>query len=370
MSLPSFTAVVAALPDTIPFVGPEALERRSGVPFKARIGANESGFGPSPKVLAAITEAAGQIWTYPDPETHALKAALAAHLGIGFNEVTVGEGIDGLLGLAVRLFIAPGDVVVTSLGAYPTFNYHVTGFGGDLRPVPYAGVHEDLNALAAKAREGDARIVYLANPDNPMGSHWPAAAVEAFIDSVPETCIVILDEAYGETAPAGTLPAIDTARPNLLRFRTFSKAYGLAGIRVAYAFGNARLTGAFDRVRNHFGVNRLAQAAAIAALKDETYLALALASIEASRERIAAIAAANGLRALPSATNFVAVDCGGDGDLATRILAELAQRGIFIRKPMTPGLDHHIRISAAPDAEMDLLAEALPQALRAAYDAG
>jgi histidinol-phosphate aminotransferase len=124
---------------------------------------------------------------------------------------------------------------------------------------------------------------------------------------------------------------------------------------------------AFDRVRNHFGVNRLAQVAALAALADEAYLVSAIDSIAAARDRLTAIALSNGLNALPSATNFVTIDCGRDGAYAGRVHTELAQRGIFIRKPMTPGLDHHIRISAAPDAELDILAEALPEALRAAY---
>jgi len=368
--LPPFAPLIEGLPETVPFVGPEALERRSSLPFRARIGANESGFGPSPRVLAALPGLAENIWCYPDPENHDLKVAVSRHLGIAPDEVTIGGGIDGLLGLTVRLFIAPGNVVVTSLGAYPTFNYHVTGFGGDLRFVPYSGVHEEPEALAEHARKTRARIVYLANPDNPMGSVWPADAVEAFIDKVPENCLVILDEAYGETAPAGTMPAIDTSRPNLLRFRTFSKAYGMAGIRVGYAFGNTRLVRAFDRVRNHFGVNRLAQGAAMIALDDQDYLEKTIADIAAARSRIAAIAQANGLSALPSATNFVAVDCGRDADYANLVLAELAQRGVFIRKPMTEGLDHHIRISAAPDAVLDILAEELPAALRAAYDAG
>ncbi len=366
MPVPPFTALADRLPATVPFVGPESLERRSGVALRARIGANESGFGPSPKVIASIAEAAPGIWRYSDPENHDLKAALAAHLGVALNEVTVGEGIDGLLGLAVRLFIGPGDIVVTSFGAYPTFNYHVAGFGGDLRTVPYSGVHEDLDALATHARQTNARMVYLANPDNPMGSHWPAESITAFLDAVPETCLVILDEAYGETAPDGTLPAIETSRPNLLRFRTFSKAYGMAGMRVGYAFGNARLVQAFDKVRNHFGVNFLGLHAAMAALSDTGYLQSAIAAIDRSKARIATIARAIGLQPLPSATNFVTVNCGRDGDYASLVLSELAQRGVFIRKPMTPGLDHHIRISAAPDAEMDILADTLPKALQGA----
>lgn len=365
--MPSLTSLAESLPETVPFVGPEALERRSGIAIRARLGANESGFGPSPEVLAALAASAADAWRYPDPENHELRTALATRLDTQSNEIAIGEGIDGLMNLAVRLFVGPGDIVVTSLGAYPTLNYHVAGFGGDLRFVPYDQRHESLEGLAAMARHTDARMVYLANPDNPMGSFWPAQDIMTFIDALPETCLLLLDEAYGETAPVDTLPPIDTARPNVLRLRTFSKAYGLAGLRCGYAIGNARLIQAFDRVRNHFGVNRQAQVGALAALNDDAHLGWAISAIEAARERIAIIAESNNLLALPSATNFVTVDCGRDGNYANLVLAELAQRGVFIRKPMAPGLDRHIRITAAPDADLDILAQTLPEALRAAY---
>jgi len=366
LSGPKLTPIAENLPETVPFVGPEAIERRTGIKTRARIGANESGFGPSPKVITAIEEAITGIWKYPDPENYDLRVAIADFHGVSPDEVTIGEGVDGLMGLIVRLFIAPGEVLLTSLGAYPTLNYHVIGFGGRLEFVPYRGPFEDLDALAEAAQRLKPRIVYLANPDNPMGSFWPAADVERFISAIPEDTLIMLDEAYGELAPDDGLPPIDTSKSNLLRLRSFSKAYGLAGIRVGYAIGPKRLIGAFNRVRNHFGVNRLAQAAAMAALADQDYLRTAKANIAAARTRIAEIAADNGLTALPSATNFVAVDCGRNGAYALKILEELAQLGVFIRKPGTPGLDHHIRISVGPEADMALLAEALPKAIRAA----
>ncbi len=368
MPHPPFTKVVDPLPETVPFVGPEAIERRTGIATRARIGANESGFGPSPKVIAALRDAAPDFWTYPDPENYVLRTALADHLGIANDEVTISEGIDGLMGLLVRLFIAPGDIVVTSLGAYPTFNYHVVGFGGDLRFVPYAGLHEDPEALAAKARETGARMVYLANPDNPMGSFWPAEVIARFIDAVPEDCLIVLDEAYMETAPE-TPMALDTTRSNLLRLRTFSKAYGLAGLRCGYAIGHRRLIGAFNRIRNHFGVNKAAQVAALAALDDQAYLRQAVADIADARDRIARIAMENGLLPQPSATNFVAIDCDRDGPFALAVLEGLAEQGVFVRKPSAPGLDQHIRISAGPPQALDILAEAMPVALERAYSA-
>ncbi|WP_297583419.1 pyridoxal phosphate-dependent aminotransferase [Devosia sp.] len=370
MAKPNFTPIVAALPQTVPFVGPEALQRRSGITMRARIGANESGFGPSPAVKAAIAEAAGDVWKYPDPDVFDLRATVAAHVGVTAGEISIGEGIDGLMSVLVRMFISPGEIVVTSAGAYPTFNYHVVGYGGQLRFVPYKDDHEHLEALLDEVRRTNARMVYLANPDNPMGTWWPAEAVNAFIAALPESCLFVLDEAYGETAPAGTLPPLDAGRPNVLRLRTFSKAYGLAGIRCGYAIGDADLIGGFDRVRNHFGVSRLSQLAAGIALEDQAYLDQAVASIHRANDRIAAIAADNGLSAIPTATNFVAVDCGRDGAYALRVLEELGQLGIFVRKPMAPGLDRCIRVSAAPDREMDLFAEALPTALRKAHGAG
>lgn len=366
MPTPRFTQIARSLPATVPFVGPEAIERQTGRPFTARIGANESVFGPSPKVIAAIGDAAGDVWKYADPENHDLKVALARYHGVAPENIVVGEGIDALLGYTVRLFVEPDDRVVTSLGGYPTFNFHVNGFGGRLVTVPYRDDHEDAEALIDAAQREDARIVYLANPDNPMGTWLPAAAVQQMIDRVPAGALMILDEAYANTAPAGTIPPIDVANPSVLRFRTFSKAYGMAGMRVGYAIGEAGIVRAFDKIRNHFGMARLSQIAALAALCDQQYLAEAVSNIAVARQRITDIAAANGLTARPSATNFVAVDCGRDGTFARSVLDGLIARGIFVRMPGVAPLDRCIRISAGTAAELDALADALPQALATA----
>lgn len=367
MSLrPALTALAESLPATVPFVGPEAQERQRGRPFRARIGANESGFGPSPKVQAAIAAAAGEVWKYADPENHDLKAALGGHLGVPAANVVIGEGIDGLLGLIVRLFVEQGRPVVTSLGAYPTFNYHVAGFGGRLVTVRYADDREDIGGLIEAAKRENAPLVYLSNPDNPMGTWWEAADVTRLIEALPETTMLVLDEAYNETAPASALPPLDISRPNVLRLRTFSKAYGLAGLRCGYAVGETEIIRAFDKVRNHFGVNRMAQTAATAALADQDHLRSVVAQVALCRTRLDAVAAANGLAALPSATNFVAIDCGGDGAFALKVMQALIARDVFVRKPMAPVLDRCIRVSVGPAAEIDLFEEELPAALEAA----
>lgn len=366
MHRPSLTPIAATLPDTVPFVGPEAIERQTGTTIRARVGANESPFGPAPSVIAAMRGAAPEVWKYCDPENFELRAALARHLGVKPENLAIGEGIDGLMNLIVRLYVAPDSTVLTSLGAYPTLNYHVAGFGGRLLTVPYDADREDLTGLLEAARRERPALVYLCNPDNPMGTWWAAAEISRFIEALPETTMLLLDEAYGETAPTGTLPPLDVTRPNVLRTRTFSKAYGLAGIRCGYAIGEAETIRAFDRVRNHFGVNRLAQVAAQAALADQDYLGSVVTRVAAGRERIVGIAHDNGLAAIASATNFVAIDCGQVGAYALAVLKVLAARGVFVRKPMAPGLDRCIRISVGLPDELDIVAEELPHALREA----
>ncbi len=365
---PRLTPLAASLPATVPFTGPETLERRMGHPFAARLGANESGWGPSPQAIAAMQAAATESWRYGDPEVHDLRAALAAHHDTAPAHIMPGEGIDGLLGLLVRLTIAPGDTVVMSQGAYPTFAFHVTGFGGTIATVPYTAFHEDPARLAARAREMGARLLYLSNPDNPMGTWHGADTVLRLIDALPPGTLLVLDEAYVDLAPPGTAPQIDPADSRVIRFRTFSKAHGLAGLRVGYAIGPAPLLSAFDRVRNHFGLGRTAQAGALAALQDRDWLAHVVRETATARDRLAAIARANGLAPIPSATNFVTMDCGSAA-LADATLAALATHGIFIRKPMVPPLDTCIRVTAGPPAAMDAFAEALPRALATARTA-
>ncbi|UWQ46803.1 pyridoxal phosphate-dependent aminotransferase [Leisingera aquaemixtae] len=370
MTGPRYTPLALSLPATVPFVGPETQERARGVPFTARLGANENIFGPSPRAVEAMAQAAAEIWKYGDAENHDLRRALAAHHGVRPDNIMVGEGIDGLLGCLVRLLIGQGDAVVTSQGAYPTFNYHVSGYGGVIHTVPYKDDREDYGALFAKAAETDAKIVYLANPDNPMGSWHKGADIVAALDTLPAGCLLLLDEAYVECAPEGTAAPVSADDARVIRMRTFSKAYGMAGARAGYALGHPELISAFNKVRNHFGMNRAAQAGALAALQDQAWLAQVTAQIADARARIAEIAAQNGLSALPSAANFVAIDCGRDGAFAKAVLDALVDQGIFVRMPFAAPQNRCIRVSCGPEAELDAFAAALPRALEAARRAG
>ncbi len=361
-----FTPRVEQLSATVPFVGPEAIERRSGQIFRVRMGANENVFGPSPKAVTAMRKAAVDIWKYCDPEVYDLKQALAIHHGVAPENIAVGEGIDGLFGLAVRLFVEPGVTVATSLGAYPTFNFHVNGYGGRLVTTPYVNDREDPETLLDLAQREDARLIYFANPDNPMGSWWRAAEVARMIEALPPHALLVLDEAYGEFAPEGTLPPIDVGNFRVLRFRTFSKAYGMAGMRVGYVIGHRGVIQAFDKVRNHFGVTRLGQRAAIAALGDSDHLHEVIDKVASARLEIARIANVNGLEALPSASNFVSIDCGRDGEYAKRVLDGLLARGVFVRMPGVPPLNRCIRVTVGTASDLEIFAQELPAALKSA----
>jgi histidinol-phosphate aminotransferase len=332
----------------------------------ARLGANESVFGPSPKAIAAMAAAASEVWKYCDPENHDLRNALAQYHGVAPENVVVGEGIDGLLGYLVRLIVGAGDPVVTSEGAYPTFNYHVAGYGGVLHKVPYTGDHEDPAALFARAAEVGAKLVYLANPDNPMGSWHSGADIVRALEGLPDRCLLVLDEAYVECAPEGTAAPVSVNDPRVVRMRTFSKVYGMAGARVGYALGAPDLIENFHKVRNHFGMNRAAQAGALAALQDQAWLEQVQTRIADARERIGVIARENGLKPLPSATNFVAIDCGRDGVFAKAVLDALVAQGVFVRMPFAAPQNRCIRVSCGEETDMVVFAQALPKALAAA----
>ncbi|SHH68722.1 pyridoxal phosphate-dependent aminotransferase [Cognatishimia maritima] len=363
MTDPRYTSLVATLPSTVPFVGPETQERARGKAFEARLGANENIFGPSPKAIAAFRDAVDGIWMYGDPENHDLRHALADFHGVGVANIMVGEGIDGLLGYLTRMLIEPGDTVVTSAGAYPTFNFHVAGYGGRVEAIPYREDHEDLTALIARAKDRDAKLIYFANPDNPMGTWHSGDSIAAQLDDIPDGCLLILDEAYVELAPEGTAANYQIEHPKVIRMRTFSKAYGLAGARVGYAMGAKGLIQSFDKIRNHFGMNRASQAAALAALQDQEWLAGTVAKVASARRHIADIAKSHGMTSLPSATNFVAIDTGRDGAYAKSLVTALADQGVFIRMPFVAPQNRCIRISCGPEDKLALFEKALARVL-------
>ncbi|HEY7023200.1 MAG TPA: aminotransferase class I/II-fold pyridoxal phosphate-dependent enzyme [Ktedonobacterales bacterium] len=353
-----FTRIVQGIPATVPFLAPEAIERRSGKALTLRLGANESAFGPSPLALEAMREAAAQVNWYGDPESYDLRMALAGRHGVGMENVVIGCGVDDLLELIVRTYLEPGQTAVTSLGGYPTFAYHIVGYGGKLERVSYRDDRNDLAGLAEAANRSQAHIVYLANPDNPSGSWVTAQEIGSLVDALPEDCLLLLDEAYSDFAPENALPPVDVSDPRLIRARTFSKAHGMAGARIGYALATAETIAAFDKIRLHFGVNRVAQAGALASLQDAEHLESVVTAVAAGRDEYAALARDLGFTPLPSATNFVTMDVGGV-ERARALVAALAERGVFIRMPGAPSLDRCVRVTVGTPEERAEFAEVL-----------
>ena len=367
--VPPFTSLVAGLDAANPFVGPEALERTTGRRFRARLGANESAFGMSPHARAAMSAAIERLSWYGDPENHDLRADLAAYHDVAVDQVLVGAGIDDLLALVVRAFATDGGRAVMPYGSYPTFAYHTATFGVPLDTAPYGGNdHVDLAALAAQARAseavrtgaagGGATLVYLANPDNPSGTWQPGAAVRRLLAELPASCILALDEAYIDYAPTVPARELCTDDMRVVTLRTFSKAHGMAGARVAYAVGDQGVCAGLDRLRLQFGVSRVAQEAARASLADAAFVAGVAREVAAGRCAYHELGRSLGLPTLPSATNFVCFDLGSR-QRAEAVMAALIERGVFVRKPPAPPLDRCIRLSVGTEEERRIVAAEL-----------
>ena len=356
--MPRFTPLVDALPSEFPFTAPERLARDRGRPLALRLGANESVFGVADGVREAMVAALAGIGYYGDPESLELRDEIARRHGVSPGNVSVGAGIDDLLGLAVRVLLEPGAVGVGPRGGYPMFPFHVAGYGGRLETVPYRDDRCDLPGLAAAARRHGACLVYLANPDNPSGSVAPAAEVGALLGELPEDAVLLLDQAYAELAPhAAETPAVDDGR--VICLRTFSKAFGMAGARVGYALASAATVRAFDKVRAHFAVNRVAQAGALTSLRGrDSFLDRVRALNAAGLAAYAELGAVLGAPTLPSATNFALFDFG-TATRADAVLAALDQRGVFVRKPVVPPLDRCVRVSVGTPEERARFGEIL-----------
>lgn len=336
---------IEAIPPMTPFVGPEELMRESGRAELIRLGANESAFGPSPRAVEAMAAELGRISWYGDPESYELRSALAAKHGVRVEQIVVGAGIDELMGLVVRAFVAPGAPALTTRGSYPTLNYHVTGYGGRL---VYGTYHDDgrldLDGLLEVARREKPSVVYLANPDNPSGTFVAKSDMIAFFEALPSDGVLLLDEAYADFVDENDLlPAHIEDR--LIRTRTFSKAYGMAGARIGYAITSVANIATLQKIRLHYGVNRNAQIGALASLGDEPFRRYVVDEVEKARQDYYRMARERGLGYIESTTNFVCIDLG-TAERANRVLAELLARGVWIRKPGLPPLDRFIRVSA------------------------
>lgn len=326
-----------------------------------KLASNENPRGPGPKVIAAIAAAAADATRYPDGAGYALRQALARHHGVPAEGIVLGNGSNDVLELVTQAFLTPGDEAIYAQHAFAVYPLATHARGARGVEVPARDHGHDLDAMAA-AVGPRTRVVFVANPNNPTGTWIPPATVAAFVARIPREVVVVLDEAYDEYLPAADRSpsvALLAKHPNLVVSRTFSKAYGLAALRVGYALADASVADLLNRVRQPFNVNALAQAAAIAALDDREYVEeSARINREGMRELEAGFAALS-LRYLPSRGNFVLVEVG-DG---AAVYAALLRQGVIVRPVAGYGLPRWLRVTVGLPHENRRLLEALARAL-------
>jgi len=239
----------------------------------------------------------------------------------------------------------------------------VTGYGGRLETVPYRNDRNDLLALTDHAALHKACILFLANPDNPTGSFYGSNAIADLLERLPEECLFILDEAYLDFVPADAILPIESGDPRIIRMRTFSKAHGMAGARIGYAIAHEELIATFNKIRLHFGVNLVAQAGAMASLRDTEFVAGVVKAIEEGRQEYAALAADTGIATLPSMTNFLAFDFGTQ-ERADKTMQRMIERGVFLRKPVVAGLNRLVRVTVGTAEDRAVFAEIFRDVMR------
>ena len=349
---------VRSLSPYVPGKPIEELQRELGLTDIVKLASNENPYGPSPQALAAMQRALAETWLYPDGSGHVLKAKLAAKLKVDVARITLGNGSNDLLVLLAEAFLRPGLEAVYSQFAFAVYPIAVqaTGATGVVTPANPASsampFGHDLVAMA-RAVTPRTRIVFVANPNNPTGTWVPAAELEAFIAALPAHVLVALDEAYFEyTGGLGLQDGIEWLDrfPNLVVLRTFSKAYGLAGVRVGYAVSHPSVAGMLNRVRQVFNVSVVGLAGAAAALDDIEHVANAVKIVAAERIRVAARLERAGTRVLPSAGNFLLLHAGAN---ARERFDELLRRGVIVRPLGNYGLPEHLRVTLGTPEQND-----------------
>jgi len=328
-----------------------------------KLASNENPLGMPASARAAIEAAIGELGRYPDSNGFELKAALSRKLGVPTEWITLGNGSNDILEAAAAVMLAPGRSCVYSQFSFAVYPLATQARGARSIVVPAREYGHDLDAMLA-AIDDATRLVFIANPNNPTGTFVNATRMAEFIDRVPNNVVVVLDEAYNEyLEPRDRHPSVEWARafPNLLLSRSFSKAYGLAGLRIGYGVAQGELTDLLNRVRQPFNCNSMAQAAAVAALGDEAFVARGVELNRAGMAQLTAAFEALGLRYLPSFGNFILVAVG-DG---AAIYQALLRRGVIVRPVGGYGLPQWLRVTIGLPEENEKFIKALRQALQA-----
>lgn len=346
----------------------EELERELGIRDAIKLASNENPLGCSPAVNQVLARAAEHLELYPDANAYYLKQDLAARLGVGENQITIGNGSNDVLDLVARSFLEQGVEAVYSQYAFMVYAMVSQACGASGRAVPalapdsLSPYGHDLDAMLAAVGERTG-IVFIANPNNPTGGWLGRDQLLEFIERVPERVAVVVDEAYFEYVDLEDYPnALDWLGrfPNLIVTRTFSKIYGLAGLRLGYAVSSPELCELFNRVRQPFNGNSLALAAARAALADDEFVARSRECNQRGLDLMRGWLGERGIEYIPSAGNFLSVRFGADSD---RVNRELMQRGIIVRPIANYGLAEFLRISIGTEKQIEALFAALEEIL-------
>lgn len=342
-----------------------ALRRRRSAGDLVELGSNENAWGPSPKVLAALRAAAvEEVFRYPDPLTTALRSSLAERHGVSADEISIGNGSHELLMQFAQIFCGPGDELVHSRFGFAVYPISARAVGAAPVAAPAfptdaeMPLGHDLSALF-DAITPRCRLLCMANPNNPTGTWFTLAQLTAFMERVPRDLPVVIDEAYIEYADAPGLSSAVSLRnrfPNLVITRTFSKAFGLAGLRIGYAIAHVQIVELLSRLRESFCVNGLALLAAAVALRDGAHLARVVAATRRERERVALQLTGRGYKVLPSQGNFLLIDFESD---AAPFEAQLLARGVVVRPMIAYGLPNCLRVTVATAPENDRFLQAL-----------
>ena len=318
-----------------------------------KLASNENPLGMSPAARQAMVEAALEAPRYPDNDAFELRGALARHLGVDPSWIVLGHGSSDILEMAARALLAEGDSCVYSQYGFVVYASAVQQRGARHIVVPAKDFGHDLPAMAA-AIEASTRLVYVANPNNPTGTLASPAQIEQFVRSVPERVVIVLDEAYVEyldPALQGASLELLHRHPNLVVSRTFSKAYGLAGLRIGYCAVHPALGDVLNRVRSAFNTSNLAQAAALAALRDQEFVLRSSELNRAGMRQLEAGIDQLGLERVPSHGNFLLVRVGEDDKAGARVARAMLAQGVIARPVDNYGLGSWLRISVGTEAE-------------------
>ena len=344
---------------------PEELERELGISGALKLASNENPLGPSPKAVEAIVKALPNLHRYPDGRGYYLKEALARRLNLGMNQIILGNGSNEIIELAIRTFLRPENNAVFSDPTFLIYSKVVQGAGCAARCVPLKNFHHDLNGLA-NAVDDHTRLIFVDNPNNPTGSLVPAGDLARFIRDLPKTVLLIMDEAYRDFSRnrelIDPLPFLDEGRP-VVFMRTFSKAYGLAGLRVGYGLAHPELIDYMERVRQPFNVNSLGQVGALAAMGDEDFYRRTLETTWAGLDWLAAELKKIGLKTHPTQTNFMMIELPCSAD---EVFKRMQRLGVIVRSLSAYGYDRIIRINPGAPADNVRFLEALKKTLETA----